>query len=82
MTVGQVSAVGKVHGKHGVSRLNGRIVNRHVRAGTTMRLNVGILGTEKFLGAADCQRLSGVNVFAAVVPAFFRITFRVFVGHD
>ena len=45
-----------------------------------MRLDVGVIGAEQFLGAFDGQLLGHVHVFAAAVVALARVAFGVFVG--
>jgi len=51
----------------------------HLAAG--VRLHVGKLRAEQFLGALDRQRLGDVDPFAAAVVTRTRIPFRVLVRH-
>ena len=45
-----------------------------------MRLHVGVVGAEEFLGAVDGELLGDVDEFATAVVALARITFGVLVG--
>jgi len=47
-----------------------------------MRLDVGVLGAEKFLRALNGERLDDVDELAAAVIALTRIAFRVLVGEE
>src|SRR5579871_3743141 len=47
-----------------------------------MRLNIGMFGAKKLLGALASQVLDNVDVFAAAVIALARITLGVFVCKD
>ena len=50
--VGQVAAVGQVHGQDGVAGLQAGEVDRHVGLGPGVRLDVGLLGAEELAGPA------------------------------
>ena len=45
-----------------------------------MRLHVGVIGTEQFLGAVNGQLFNNINVLAATVVALARIALGVLVG--
>ena len=47
-----------------------------------MRLDVGVLGSEKLLCPLDGEGFHDIDVFAAAVPAFPGVTLRVFVGEQ
>ena len=72
----------QVHAQDGIAGLEQREVDRHVRLGARVRLDVGVLGAEERLGALDGQRLGDVDELAAAVVAASRIAFRVLVGED
>jgi len=72
-------AVGEVHRQDFVARLNGREIDRHVRLGAAMRLNVDMLGAKQSFAAIYRQLLGNIDVFATAIPALFRITLGVFV---
>ena len=80
MAVGEMAAVREIHGQNLVARFQHRKINRHVRLRAAVRLNVDVLAAEQALRAIDRELLGRIDVFAAAVPAFPRITFGVFVG--
>ena len=82
MAVRQVAAVRQVHAEDGVARVENAEVGALIRLRTGVRLHVGILGSEQFLGAVARQVLDPVREFAAAVIALARIAFGVFVGED
>ena len=57
-----------------------RQVSRGIGLTTRVRLHVGVVGAEQFLGAIDGELLGDVDEFAAAVIALARITFGVLVG--
>ena len=79
MSMGKMPAVSEIHGQNLVSRFNRGEIDRHVRLGTAMRLNIYMLGPEKLLGAVDCQLFGGIDVLAPAIPPFPGITFGVLV---
>ena len=79
MSVGEMPAVGEIHGQDLVARLNGGEIDGHVRLRSAVRLNVDMLGAEELPGAIDRQLLDNVHVLATAIPAFPRITFRVLI---
>ena len=81
-TVGEMAAVGEVHGQDRIARFQTGEVNGHVGLGAGMRLDVGVFGAEELAGAVDGQPLHNVHVLAAAVIALSRIAFGVFIGED
>ena len=82
MSVGQVTAVVKAHGKDGISGLAQRGVDSLVGTAAGVGLNVGGFGSEKLLDAFDGNGFDFINVDAAVVVTFAGIAFGVFVGEN
>ncbi len=80
MPVGQVTAMVEVHRKHGVARLNQRLIGGEVCLRACVRLDIRVFRAKEFLRALDRDRLHHIHIFAAAVIAFARISFRVFVG--
>lgn len=80
VTVGEVSAVGKVHCEDAVAGGQHAEINRHVRLAPAVGLDVGVFGLEQRLCALNGQRFHDVHVFTAPIPTFPRITLGVFVG--
>ena len=79
MAVREMAAVGEIHRENLVARFNIGEINRHVRLRTAVRLDVDVLAAEKQFRAIDRELLDGIDVFAAAIPAFPGITFRVFI---
>ena len=75
----QVPAVRQIHRQHFVAGLQHGKINGHVRAAAGVRLDVHVFRAKKFFRAVNRKLLDRVNVFAAAIPAFFRITLGVFV---
>jgi hypothetical protein len=82
MPVRQVAAMRKIHAKDYVVLLQRGHIDRHVGRSARMRLHIGMLCAEEFLGAIDGELLDLVSVLAAAVIAPSRIAFGVFVGED
>src|SRR5690606_16605214 len=80
VAVGQVSAVGEVHGQDPVPGLGHGEVNGHVRLTAGVRLNVDVFTAEEGAGPVDGKLLDDIDMLAPAVPAAARVTFRVFVG--
>ena len=78
--VGQVTAVREVEAEQRLPRFHQRLQHRGVGLRAGMRLDVGEVGAEQFLGAVARDVLHHVDVFAPAVVATARITFGVFVG--
>ena len=76
-----MAAGGEVEAHEGVAGLQQRQEHRLVHLAAGVRLNVGKVSAEQFLGALDRQRLGDVDPFATAVVARARIAFGVFVGH-
>ena len=51
--VGKMSALGKVHAHYRVAGIQQRKENRKICVGAAVRLNIGVFGTEKLLGAVS-----------------------------
>ena len=79
VAVRQMAAVAQIHRQHFVAGFQHGKINRHVRAGTGVRLDIGVFGAENFLCAVNRELFDGINVFATAIPAFFGIAFGVFV---
>ena len=77
--MGEMAAVREIHRQDLVARFDGREINGHVRLRAAVRLHVDVLGAEESLGAIDRELLDDIDVFAAAVPTFSRITFGVLV---
>ena len=80
MAVREMAAVGEIHRQNLVAGFEHREINGHVRLRAAVRLHVDVLAAEELLGAIDRQLLDDIDVLAAAIPAFPRITFGVFVG--
>ena len=78
--MGQVTAVGQVHGQHAVARLEGGEVHGLVGRGAGVRLHVGVLGAVESLGPLDGQGLDLVHDLATAVVPGARIALGVLVG--
>ena len=61
----QMSTVAQIHREHLVTGLQHGIINRHVRTGTGMWLDVGVFRTEKFFRAVNRQLFNGIYVLAS-----------------
>ena len=77
-----MAAVRKVHAENGIAGLQDRQIDGHVRLAAGMRLNVDVLGAEKFFGALDREVLDHVDEFATAVISAARVAFGVFVRED
>src|SRR5690606_12741123 len=75
--VGQVAAVGQAHAEDGVARLYQGLEYGAVGLGAGVRLDVGVIGAEQFLGAVDGQLLDDVDVLATTVVALVRVALGV-----
>ena len=79
--VGEMAAGGEIEAHEGIAGLQQRQKHRLVHLAAGVRLHVGELRAEQFLGAIDRERLGDVDPFAAAIIAIARIAFGVFVGH-
>ncbi len=79
VAVGEMAAVGEIHGEDFVARLQDGEIDGHVRLRAAVGLDVDVFATEEALGAVDGELLGDVHVFAAAVPAFPGIALGVFV---
>jgi len=80
--VGEVAAVGQVHGDDGITGLQCREIDGHVGAGAGVWLDIGRLGAEQLAGPLDGEQLNLVHRLAAAVVSFAGITLGVFVGEN
>ena len=80
--MGEMTAVGEVHRKNLVAGFNCGEINRHVRLGATVRLNVHMLCAKQSLCTINGELLGHIDILATTVPAFSRITLRVLVCKD
>ena len=78
--VREMAAVIEAHAEDRVARLDQREVRRGVGLRARVRLHVGVVGAEQFLGAIDGELLGDVDELAAAVVALARIAFGVLVG--
>ena len=78
-SVRQMSAVGETHAHHRITRFKQRKIHRSIRLRTGMRLNVGVLRTEKLLRALAGDVLDHIHIFAAAVIAMSGIALGIFV---
>ena len=79
--VGEMAAGGEIEAHEGVAGLQQRQEHRLVHLAAGIRLHIGELRAEQFLGALDRQRFGDVDPFAAAVIAIARIALGIFVGH-
>ena len=82
MPMGQVPAVGQVHGENLVARFYGGKVNGHVSLRSAVRLNVDVFRAEESLGPVDGELLRDIDIFAAAIPPFPRISFGILVSQN
>ena len=78
--VREMTAVVEAHAEDGVARLDQREIGRGVGLRARVRLHVGVVGAEEFLGAVDGELLGDVDELATAVITLARITFGVLVG--
>ena len=75
----QVPAVRQAHPEDRVAGRKERPVDRHVGAGPGVRLQVGVVGSEQFLGPGDPDLLGPVDDLAPTVVALTRVPLGVLV---
>lgn len=80
MSMGEVTAMGEVHGEDFITGLEDRKIDGHVGLGAGVGLDVGVVGAEEFFGAVNGELFDFVDFFAAAIPAFGGVAFGVFVG--
>ncbi|MMZ61659.1 hypothetical protein D1872_238200 [compost metagenome] len=78
----QVAAMGKVHTKNSVSRLERSQINSKVGLSTGVRLNIGMLRSEQFFCTITSDIFNDVNMLTAAIVTFARISFSVFVRQN
>ena len=79
-TVGQVSALGKVHAHHGVAQIQQGKIDRQVGLCAGMGLHIGVFCPKESAGAVDGDLLNLVHKLAAAVIAVTGVALCVFVG--
>ncbi len=82
VAVREVAAVRKVQAHYFIAGIDEREVSRDICLGSRVRLDIGVLRAEKFLGAVDSELFSYIYVFAAAVVAFSGVAFGVFICED
>ncbi len=78
--VGEMPSVGQAHPQDRIPRLTDGEIDRHVRLGAGVRLDVGMFGAKKLPGAIDGQLFRHVDELAAAVVALPGISLGIFVG--
>ena len=81
VTVSEMTAVREIHSENGVTVVERREINSHVRLGPRMRLNVHVLAAEDLLRAVSCDVFGYVDELAAAVVSLARVTLGVLIGH-
>ena len=79
-SVREMPAVGQIEPQHGVARLDGGEIDRHIRLAAGMGLHIGMFGAEHFLGPIASQILDHVDIFAAAVIPPAGIALGIFIG--
>jgi len=74
--------VAQIHRQHLVAVLQEREINRHVRAGTRVRLDVGVFRAEKFFARSIASCSMEVNIFRSRHTSVFLDSLRVFIRHQ
>src|SRR5208282_1698492 len=82
VAVGQVAAMRQSHAQDGIAGMQRGHVDGNVSGSAGVRLDVGVIGFEKFLGAIDGELFDLVREFAATVVAPAGVALGVFVGED
>ncbi len=80
IAVGEMAAVGEIHGQDAVAGLEDGEVDGHVRLAAGVGLDVDVLGAEELPGAVDGELLDDVHVLATAVPAAPGVALGVFIG--
>ena len=75
-----MSAVRQAHGEDRLTRLHECAVGGEVGTRATVRLKVGVIGTEELLGALDPDEFRFVDLRAAAVIALARVPLGVLVA--
>ena len=80
VTMGEVPSVGEVHGEDLVTGLENAEVDGHVGLAATVGLDIGMIGSEEFLGALDGEALDHIDVLATAVPTAARVALGILIG--
>ena len=78
--VGQVPAVGQVEAQHDIARVEDGEVDGRIGLGPGVRLDVGVVGPEDFLGPIAGEVFDHVDEFAPAIVAAAGVAFGVFIG--
>ena len=78
--VGQVPAVGQVEAQHDIARVEDRKIHGRIGLGPGVRLDVGVVGPEEFLGPIAGEVFGHVDEFAPAIVAAAGVAFGVFIG--
>ena len=81
-TVGEMSAMRKVHAHDRIPGLDQREIDRHIRLCARMRLDIGVSSAENLLCALNRDVFHHVNAFAAAIIPLAGIALCVFIGQD
>ena len=79
MAVREMSSMGKVHPHDGVSRLQHREIDRHIRLASGVRLDIDMLGAEQLFRALDGEAFNDVRELAPPVVTASWIALRILV---
>ena len=82
MAVRQMPAMRQIHSQDGIAGLQHRRIRRLICLRSGMRLHIGMLSAEKFLGPIASQIFDDVRELAPAVITLPRITFCVFIRED
>ena len=74
--------MGKIHRHQSVAGLQKGEIDRHVRLGSTVGLNVGVLRAIKLFHSVNSQLLNLVNNLTSTVVAFARVTLCILIGEN
>ena len=80
--MGEVTAMGEVHAKNGVARVEQRHVGGGIGLGTGMGLDVSVFGVKKFFGTIAGQVFDDVGILAAAVVPFAGVAFGILIRED
>ena len=80
VAMGEVAAMGEIHGEDAVAGLEDGEVDGHVGLAAGVGLDVGVLGAEELAGAIEGELLDDIDILAAAVPALAGVALGVFVG--
>ena len=79
-SVREMTAMGQIHAKHLISRLQHSKKDRHIGLCTRMGLHIYILTAKDLFRSCNSQILHHVHTLAAAVISLSGITFRILIG--